>query len=1013
MKSDLRLPFSEHWTPESLGDAVQRPLDLLAYEIGCVFWLTGPDGRRLLYVTPSCEQMWGTPPHVLYENPLALLECVHPDDRARTATAMTLGSGDAPLEYRVVRPDGSVRWIMERMREVRDLNGQLAYFGGLASDITESKRAEASLRRHNRALRVVGAISKTLIKAGSEDRLADEVCKALLETGGYSSAWIGFQLTAHAISPLALKAVQTGRPQVCHQGSTDPQTDASPVGARASAPTACIFVPLIDEAGVLGIMSVESTEEDAFDADEVSLLEELAARVSFGIALQRSNLEHDRAVARADRLTLFDALTELPNRIQLLQDIHFTAERCESACSGFSVLAIDVPRIETLKGSLGFGASDTLVMTLAARLKDFCSEQEIAARLEGGEFAVRLEPEGSADVHAALARARAIRAALEVPCLIGATEIVPHCVIGIAMYPTDGKDGQILLERAQTARMSTSGGWSGDISFYGPQKSTHVMRELGLESALRQAISANELRLLYQPAVDLSSGEIVSVEALLRWRSEQFGEVAPAEFIPLAERSALIHSIGEWVLRETCRQAAAWRACGLAAPRIALNLSSRQLEQPGFAAQAQQIALECGADPSWLGLEITESMLIEDSDHVCDALRQLKAIGFEILLDDFGTGYSSLSRLQDMPIDIVKIDRRFIPDVTAAPEEVSVTRAVITMARSLQMRVLAEGVETEGQLSLLAAHGCDLVQGYFFSRPVTAAVVETMVREKRRLPQKFLTRSTGGRTLLLVDDEENILSSLKRLLRRDGYQIICARSAAEGLQRLAESQVDVIVSDQRMPGMTGVEFLRRAKDLYPDTVRMVLSGFTDLQSIIDAVNEGAIYKFLTKPWDDGRIRGHIGEAFRQKEMADENRRLTREVESANGRLEQLNQQLQQSLQQQNDQSSILQRSADSAREVLDGLPVAIIGIDPEGLIAFVGGAASEIVPQLSCLIGRAAATALPPGLVRLLQDNPASAGHVDCDDRRFHAVVRTLNVSGALRGRLMVLIPIDSTGRQM
>jgi EAL domain-containing protein (putative c-di-GMP-specific phosphodiesterase class I)/FixJ family two-component response regulator len=673
------------------------------------------------------------------------------------------------------------------------------------------------------------------------------------------------------------------------------------------------------------------------------------------------------------------------------------------------VLAIDVPRIETLKGNLGFGASDVLVMTLAARLKEICSEREIAARLEGSEFAVRLDPESSGSPDAALERARSIRAALERPCLIGTTEVMPHCVIGIAMYPADGTDGQTLLERAQTARVSTGGDWSGDVSFFGPQKSGHVMREFGLESALRQASSAGELELAYQPEVDLRTGHIVSVEALLRWNSRQFGRVMPSEFIPLAERSDLILSIGQWVLREACRQAAAWRGAGLAAPRIAINLSSRQLAQPGVAAQIQGIVLECGADPSWLGLEITESLLIEDTEHAAAVLRQLKAIGFQLLLDDFGTGYSSLSCLQDMPIDVVKIDRKLVPDVTAAPEEVSVTRAIITMAHSLQMLVLAEGVETEGQLSLLSTHGCDLIQGYFFSRPVPAAAIEAMVRERRCLPEKFLTRSTAGRTLLLVDDEDNILASLKRLLRRDGYRILCARSAEEGLQRLGESQVDVIVSDQRMPGMTGVEFLRRAKDLYPDTVRMVLSGFTDLQSIIDAVNEGAIYKFLTKPWDDERLRAHIAEAFRQKEMADENRRLTREVENANGRLEELNRQLQESLQLQSDDSSILQRSVDSAREILDGLPAAIIGIDSEGLIAFVSGGASEIVPQLVCTIGRRAATALPPGLVHLLQENRASASHVDCGDRPFHAVVRTLDISGVLRGSLMVLLPIDNT----
>jgi diguanylate cyclase (GGDEF)-like protein len=930
-----------------------------------------------------------------------------------------------------------VREPDERLLEAtRVIGSQIGQFLQRKQAEQELRRAEVSLRRSNRALLVIGRVSQALIQGEDEGHLVDTVCRVLLDTGGYRLAWIGFvdrpdsaaircvarggmQGSAAAqpgfqesdpretLGP-ALKAIQTGTVQVCRYIPTDPQMDGLRSDALARGYASSIFVPLMDEMGVQGIMSIASAEEDAFDADEVSLLQELAAKLCFGIALHRSNVEHERAVARADRLALFDALTELPNRAQLLQDIGLTAQQCKPDSPGFSVLAIDIPRIETLKTNLGFGASDTLVMTIATRLKDICTEQELAARLEGGEFAVRLDPGSSGNADAVLERARRIRAALELPCLIGATEVMPHCVIGIAIFPADGSDAQALLERAQTARISTGGEQGSGISFFGLQRSEHVMRELGLESALRHAAKGGELQLLYQPEVDLRSGEIVAVEALLRWNSSQFGDVMPSEFIPLAERSDLILSIGDWVLRQACRQAAVWRAAGLAAPRIAVNLSLRQLERPGFAARLQSIVLECGADPSWLGLEVTESMLIGDSDNVSTVLRRLKALGFEISLDDFGTGYSSLSRMQEMPIDIVKVDRKFVPDVTAGSEGVSVTRAIITMAHSLQMRVLAEGVESEGQLNLLAAHGCDLVQGYFFSRPVPAAALEAMVRENRRLPARFLTGSKGSRTLLLVDDEENILSSLRRLLRRDGYQIVCARSATEGLQRLAESQVDVILSDQRMPGMTGVEFLRCAKDLYPDTVRMVLSGFTDLQSVIDAVNEGAIYKFLTKPWDDERIRAHISEAFRQKEMADENRRLAREIEEANGSLEQLNQELHKSLEQQSNDSNILQRSADSAREILDGLPAAIIGVDAQGLITFVSSGTFELLPQLPSAFGRPAANALPPALMRLLREEDRSARRVEFGDRRFHAMVKTLRASETVRGRLLVLFPVES-----
>jgi FixJ family two-component response regulator len=418
-----------------------------------------------------------------------------------------------------------------------------------------------------------------------------------------------------------------------------------------------------------------------------------------------------------------------------------------------------------------------------------------------------------------------------------------------------------------------------------------------------------------------------------------------------------------------------------------------------------------GVRGEWLGIEITESVLMNDFDVCSRKIRDLQQLGVSISIDDFGTGYSSLSYLCRLPIDVVKIDRSLVPDVMASTQDVSVTRGIINMAHALQMQVLAEGVETEGQLGLLVANGCDLIQGYCFSRPVGADEVERMVREERRLPERLVSRAARTRTLLLVDDEENVIASLKRLFRREGYRLLVALSAAEGLQRLAESNVDVIVSDQRMPGMTGVEFLRRAKELYPDTVRLVLSGYTDLQSIIDAVNEGSIYKFLTKPWDDDRLRAHVAEAFRHKEMADENRRLAREVESANSSLAELNDRLQQTLVRQHDYARLLESSANSSSEILDSVPATIIGVDPEGLIVFVNGDALALPPELSGMIGRPATEALPPTIMELLSDSNSSGHRVQIGDRAYYATGRAFCHAGTDRGRLLVLLPgeLDST----
>jgi EAL domain-containing protein (putative c-di-GMP-specific phosphodiesterase class I)/CheY-like chemotaxis protein len=549
---------------------------------------------------------------------------------------------------------------------------------------------------------------------------------------------------------------------------------------------------------------------------------------------------------------------------------------------------------------------------------------------------------------------------------------------------------------------------ANDDDAFTPQSNKRAARRLAIESGLRHALARGELALHYQPQVDLHSGAMIGVEALLRWNSASLGDVPPDEFIPLAEQTGLIVPIGEWVLREACAQSAAWQRAGHGDLRVAFNLSARQLEQPDLAQRVQAILLDTQADPARLGVEVTESMLAADIAHAARTLSELRAMGVKIALDDFGTGYSNLNYLRSLPIDVIKVDRSFVHDVTAAPADVSVTRAVITMAHSLQMKVLAEGVETEGQLALLAAHGCDQIQGFFFSRPVAAAEIDGMLREGRRLPERFINRPDRRRTLLIVDDEENIVAALKRLLRRDGYHIVTAYGAAEGLQRLTETDVDVIVSDQRMPGMTGVEFLRRAKQLYPDTVRMVLSGYTELQSITDAINEGAIYKFLTKPWDDARLRAHIEEAFRQKEMADENRRLNREVQQANQELADVNQRLQRLLASQREQMSLEEGRAANAREVLENVPAPIIGFDVEGLIAFVNRDAQALLPQAGALLGRDADEALPPELRAVWRCDDGVHRSVALAGRRYRAVCRSMNGSAHARGKLLVMTPEEA-----
>jgi len=710
----------------------------------------------------------------------------------------------------------------------------------------------------------------------------------------------------------------------------------------------------------------------------------------------------------------FDEATGLPGRADFMAHIEAAMRQARRDGHEFALLAIDVAKLVELRSALEFGLRDSLAMAMAmaARLHAGSAAGQRVAHLGGSGFAALLPTGNGQTCEALRERAQALRAALQAPVTLAGTEVLPEVLIGVALFPADsgpaeGHAAEALLAAAQAALADAQA--TGGVSFSRRELNAPAQRELQHCAALRQAIEQGALSLAYQPKVSLETGTIVGTEALPHWTSEEWGDCSGTALSALAERSGQITAFGDWMLRQVGRQTVAWRQAGLAAGPVCVNVTPLQFRVSDVARQVQAALIATGAEPGDLGIELTEAALLPDVARATRVLNELTAIGVGITLDDFGTGYSSLTSLALLPIQLIKIDRSLVPDVTASPDEVSVTRAIIRMAHDLQRPVIADGVETEGQVGLLSAKGCDQVQGSCFSPPVSAEALAELLRQRHRLPAHLLRAREHRRTLLLVDDEDNILSALKRLLRRDGYQIVTARNGPEGLQRLAEHPVDVILSDQRMPGMSGVEFLRQAKALYPDTVRMTLSGFTDLQSIIDAVNEGAIYKFLTKPWDDELLRSHLAQAFAQKEMADENKRLTTQLAGANAELETLNTRLAVLLEAQQAQSRLLASSASGTRDLLDHLPAAVLGIDPDGMLAYANRAAARWVPGAAQAIGGPAEAGQPlmQALARL-QDGQIR--RVKLADRHGWASCQRLQdeAPGVLqRGRVVLLVPSD------
>lgn len=567
-------------------------------------------------------------------------------------------------------------------------------------------------------------------------------------------------------------------------------------------------------------------------------------------------------------LATHDPLTGLANRTLLNDRLRQAIARAVRDERMVGVMLIDLDRFKQINDVLGHGAGDVLLHMVATRLRAVALESDTVARLGGDEFVLLLS---DLDRREDVARtAELLLEHLSAPFLIDDEELCVTLSIGAAIFPDDATDPENLLRLADLAMYEVKESGRNAFRSFSPEMGAHSQQQMVLENDLRRVLERDELVLHYQPKADLYSGQLAGVEALLRWQHPEHGLIPPARFIPLAEEIGMIVPIGVWVLREACRQARAWQMQGLPPLRVAVNLSPRQFNEPNLVEQIGEILTTTGLDPSWLELEVTESLVMANPEAAADYLRRLKKMGISLAMDDFGTGYSSLGYLRRFPFDVLKIDRSFVQNITTEPDDALIAVAVIAMAHSLKLHVVAEGVEDERQMRYLRAHLCDQIQGYLFSPPLPPDEATAFLRSAPKLPNISNPSERPERTLLLVDDEPDILHSLQRLLRRNGYRILTASSAAEGLELLAMNNVQVIVSDQRMPMMTGAEFLGRVKVLYPETIRIVLSGYTELNALTDAINRGAIYKFVTKPWDDQELREIIHDAFVTHERRNEN-----------------------------------------------------------------------------------------------------------------------------------------------
>jgi len=542
-----------------------------------------------------------------------------------------------------------------------------------------------------------------------------------LAATGWTAEWPGFQgVRLNAGGPLDSVLVRS-EPVVVDDYEQHPQFASSLLaqwGVRSG-----MLMPIRAPSGAF-VLGVHSKQPRAFTEDDASFLRSIANVLA--VAMERT-----RAADRLAYLAQFDSLTGLPNR-HLFQDrLVQSLAQAKRTGAAMAILFIDLDRFKLVNDTLGHASGDQLLKQAAARLLRCVRASDTVGRLGGDEFSAILLD--LARVGDAGVVAQKIIDSLAQPFAISGNEIYVSASIGITLFPNDGEEASALVVNADAAMYRAKEQGRNNYQYFTPEMNVRAVQRLQMESQLRRALERREFLLHFQPRVNLRTGAISGLEALLRWQHPDRGLVSPVEFIPVLEDTNLIVPVGDWVLAEACSQIRLWRAAGLAVPPLAVNLSVRQFQQKDLEATVLRLLNEACISPNDLQFEITESLLMSDPEAVARVLRRLSDAGVKLSVDDFGTGYSSLAYLKRFPLYALKIDRAFVRDLTQDPEDAAITVAIINLAHSLQLQVVAEGVETQAQLDFLARHGCDEIQGFFFSKAVPGPECEALLREGKRL----------------------------------------------------------------------------------------------------------------------------------------------------------------------------------------------------------------------------------------------------------------------------------------
>jgi diguanylate cyclase (GGDEF)-like protein/PAS domain S-box-containing protein len=633
-------------------------------------------------------------------------EILHPDDLAGARESfprLLAESSLPPLENRHIRKDGTTLWTQVSVALVRTAAGAPDYLVAMVEDISERKQAQRELEMANTVLATEQEASLDAVLL-VDDRGRIRSCNQR-----FAKLWnIPGDLIAAGDDEPVLHAVvaQVENPEVFL--------------ARVK-----YLFEHRDEKSSEEVRTRDGRTIDRYSAPVVGKGGEYFGRVWYF----RDVTESKRMQERLTRQAHFDALTGLPNRVLCFDRLKQALSHAHRMHRGVGLLFVDLDRFKNVNDTLGHPAGDRLLQEVAARLTRCVRADDTVSRLGGDEFAVILTEIGQAQDAAVVAKK--ILDAMGRPFNLGGTEVFVGASIGIATYPADGEDGETLVKNADAAMFRAKLLGRNNFQFYTAALNERAVEKLKLENSLRHALERGEFLLHFQPKADLATGAITGFEALLRWKCAERGLIQPGHFVPVLEESGLIVPVGEWVLRAACGQLRAWRDAGFAPLPIAVNLSPRQFHRQDICGTIRRALAEHGVDASLLELEITESAAMDNAEEAVVKLNELRALGVHLSMDDFGTGYSSLSYLKRFPLDSVKIDRSFVTDLPDDADDAAISKAVIGMAHSLSMKVIAEGVENERQRAFLAGSGCDQMQGYLLSRPLPAAECVRFLERRR------------------------------------------------------------------------------------------------------------------------------------------------------------------------------------------------------------------------------------------------------------------------------------------